>query len=53
MRSVMLYNAHNMDADVPENTLMWPQMHTVTAEELRIGSLTDAVACRMAARDAG
>lgn len=29
------------------------QMHKVTAQELQLGSLTDAVACRMAARGAG
>lgn len=34
------------------HTDMWPQMHRVSAQELQIGSLADAVACRMGARDA-
>ena len=31
--------------------MVFMQLHKVTPQELQIGSLVDAVACRMAARD--
>jgi hypothetical protein len=48
---VRKYTTH--DRRSKRSNLLPVQMHKVTAEELRIGSLADAIVCRMAARDAG